>query len=128
MHGTPRQVTLITVFFLLPLALISPIAGVFVDRWDPRRTMIVSDLSRGVLILGLVFANVPEHVYAVLFAVSVFSSFFVPAQSVVVPQIVPPQGLLSANAAMQQAMQVVRIISPVVSGAIVGWFGSSICY
>jgi len=128
MHGTPRQVTLITVFFLLPLALIGPIAGVFVDRWDPRRTMIASDLSRGVLILGLVFAQVPEHVYAVLFGVSVFSSFFVPAQSVVLPQIVPPQGLLSANAAMQQAMQLVRIVSPVISGMLAGWFGSNVCY
>jgi MFS transporter, DHA3 family, macrolide efflux protein len=128
MHGTPRQVTLISVFFLLPLALIGPIAGVFVDRWDPRRTMIASDLSRGLLILGLVFAHVPEHVYAVLFAVSIFSSFFVPAQSVVLPLIVPPQGLLGANAAMQQAMQVVRIVSPVLSGALVGWLGGNICY
>ena len=128
MHGTPRQVTLITVFFLLPLAVIGPIAGVFVDRWDPRRTMIVSDLARGVLILGLVFSKAPEHVYAVLFIVSVFSSFFVPAQSVVLPQIVPANGLLSANAAMQQAMQLMRIVSPVISGMLVGWFGGSFCY
>ena len=128
MHGTPRQVTLISVFFLLPLAIISPIAGVFVDRWDPRRTMIASDVFRGVLILGLVFAHAPAHVYAVLFAVSFFSCFFVPAQSVVLPQIVPPQGLLSANAAMQQAMQIVRIVSPVISGAMAGWLGAEVCY
>ena len=128
MHGTPRQVTLISVAFLLPLALISPIAGVFVDRWDPRRTMIASDLFRGILILGLLFAHAPEHVYAVLFTVSIFSCFFVPAQSVVLPQIVPPQGLLSANAAMQQAMQLVRIVSPVLSGMLAGWFGSGVCF
>ena len=128
MHGTPRQVTLISVSFLLPLALISPIAGVFVDRWDPRRTMIASDVFRGILILGLVFAHAPEHVYVVLFTVSLFSCFFVPAQSVVLPQLVPPQALLSANAAMQQAMQLVRIVSPVISGALAGWFGSNVCY
>ncbi len=128
MHGTPREVTLISVFFLLPLAVIGPIAGVFVDRWDPRRTMIASDLARGVVILGLVFSHVPAHVYAVLFACSVFSSFFMPAQAVVLPQIVPMEGLLSANAAMQQAMQLVRIISPALSGALVGWLGGSICY
>ncbi len=128
MHGTPRQVTLISVFFILPLALISPIAGVFVDRWDPRRTMITSDLVRGVLILGLVLAKAPAHVYGVLFATSVFSSFFMPAQSVVLPQIVPMQGLLSANAAMQQAMQIVRIFSPAISGALVGTLGGAFCY
>src|SRR5690349_15875560 len=70
MHGTPRQVTLITVFFLLPFALIGPIAGVFVDRWDPKRTMILSDLVRAVLILGLVFTHAPWQVYAVIFTVS----------------------------------------------------------
>lgn len=128
MHGTPREVTLISVFFLLPLALIGPIAGVFVDRWDPKRTMIVSDLARGVLILGLAFAHAPEHVYAVLFAISVFSSFFMPSQSVVIPQIVPMEGLLSANASIQQAMQFVRILSPAISGALVGYLGGNICY
>ena len=40
LHGSPRQVTMVMVAFLLPFALFGPIAGVFVDRWDPRRTMI----------------------------------------------------------------------------------------
>ena len=128
MHGTPREVTLIMVFFLMPFALIGPIAGVFVDRWDARRTMIVSDLVRAVLILGLVLAHVPAHVYAVIFAVSMFSSFFVPAQSVVLPQIVGMESLLAANAAMQQAFQLVRIASPAISGALVGYAGSNLCY
>jgi DHA3 family macrolide efflux protein-like MFS transporter len=128
LNGTPRQVTLISVFFLLPLALIGPLAGVFVDRWDPRRTMIASDLARGVLILGLVVARAPWHVYVVLFSISLFSSFFMPSQSVVMPQIVPMHGLMSANAAMQQAMQMVRIVSPALSGALVGWLGGNVCY
>jgi MFS transporter, DHA3 family, macrolide efflux protein len=128
LHGTPRQVTLITVFFLMPLALIGPVAGVFVDRWNPKRTMIASDLARAVLVLGLVFAHAPWHVYAVFFAVSTFSSFFVPAQSVTLPQIVPMEGLLSANAAIQNAMQMVRIVSPALSGALVGYLGERSCY
>ena len=128
LHGTPRQVTLISVFFLLPLALVSPLAGVFVDRWDPRRTMIVSDLARALLILGLVFSRAPIHVYIVMFAISAFSSFFIPAQSVLIPQLVPMEGLMSANAAIEQAMQMVRIVSPALAGALVGWFGENVCY
>ncbi len=128
MHGTARQVSLITVSFLLPLAFVGPVAGVFVDRWDVKRTMITSDLSRAVLALLLVFAASPYHIYAILIAISTFSSFFVPAQSVATPLLVPREALLSASAAMQQTVQVVRIGSPLVAGALVGAFGAQLCY
>jgi predicted MFS family arabinose efflux permease len=42
--------------------------------------------------------------------------------------IVPREGLLSANALIQQAFQVMRIISPALAGAFVAWFGASFCY
>src|SRR5579863_6314350 len=98
MHASARAITLVTVFFLLPLAFVGPVAGVFVDRWHPRRTMVASDLARTVLALGLVFARAPWHIYAVFLALSTFSSFFTPARSVSLPQIVPLNGLMSANA------------------------------
>ncbi|MGZ4829058.1 MAG: MFS transporter, partial [Candidatus Angelobacter sp.] len=43
-HGTPVQVTTVTIAFVLPMAVISPIAGVFVDHWNVKRLMIASDL------------------------------------------------------------------------------------
>src|SRR5580700_12129854 len=46
MHGTAEDVTGVMVAYLVPFALIGPIAGVFVDRWNPRVTMIASDLTR----------------------------------------------------------------------------------
>jgi MFS transporter, DHA3 family, macrolide efflux protein len=128
MHASPRAITMVSVSFLLPIALIGPLAGVFVDRWDPKRTMVVSDLARAVLALGLVIAGAPWHIYLVFVAISAFSSFFMPARSVILPQIVPPTGLLSANAAIQQTMQMVQMASPVVAGALVGWAGPASCY
>ena len=35
----------------LPMLVLGPVAGVFVDRWDRKRTMIVSDVLRGLLVL-----------------------------------------------------------------------------
>jgi MFS family permease len=128
LHGSPREVSLITVAFLLPLAIVGPIAGVFVDRWDARRTMITSDAVRCVLALLLVFATSLWHIYAILFAISTLSAFFIPAQSVTTPMIVPREGLLSASAAMQQTVQGVRIVSPAIAGALVGWLGEHSCY
>ncbi len=128
LHATAVQVTLISVSFMIPFAVIGPVAGVFVDRWNVKRTMIASDLIRAVLALALVFAGNLAQIYGILFLLSAVSTFFVPAQSVTVRTIVPREGLLSANALIQQAFQVMRIISPALAGAFVAWFGASFCY
>ena len=128
LHASAREVSLITVAFLMPLAIVGPIAGVFVDRWDARRTMITSDLVRCALALLLVLATSVWHIYAILFALSTLSAFFIPAQSVTTPMIVAREGLLSASAAMQQTVQGVRIISPAIAAALVGWLGERSCY
>jgi len=128
LHATAAQVTFISVAFLIPFAFFGPIAGVFVDRWNLKRTMIASDLIRAGLMLALVFIPNLYGIYAILLALSLVSTFFIPAQSVTLRTLVPMNGLLSANALMQQAMQVVRIISPALAGAMVGWFGAKFCY
>lgn len=128
LNASAAQVTLISVSFMIPFGLIGPVAGVFVDRWNVKRTMIASDLIRCVLALALVFAWNVWAIYAILFLLSTVSTFFVPAQSVTLRTIVPREGLLAANALVQQAFQVMRIISPALAGAIVAWFGASSCY
>jgi len=128
LHATAAQVTGISVSFMIPFALIGPVAGVFVDRWNVKRTMIASDLIRAVLAIGLVFAGTLGQVYVILFLLSAVSAFFMPAQTVTLRTIVPREGLLSANALVQQAFQIMRIISPALAGAMVGWFGASSCY
>src|SRR5882757_9476836 len=93
-HGTPVQVTTVTMAFVLPVAIISPIAGVFVDHWNVKRLMIASDLIRAGLILMLVFVHNVPQIAAIFIVLSSVSSFFAPAQSVTIPTIVPPEGLL----------------------------------
>jgi MFS family permease len=80
-HGSPAQVSLIGVAFMIPFAFIGPLAGVFVDRWNVKRTMIASDLIRALLALSLVFASGLHQLYAILFVLSFVSTFFVPAQT-----------------------------------------------
>jgi len=128
LHASPAQVTGISVAFMIPFALIGPVAGVFVDRWNVKSTMIASDLIRAALALGLVFTGTLGQVYAILFLLSVFSAFFMPAQTVTLRTIVPREGLLAANALIQQAFQIMRIFSPALAGALVQWVGASSCY
>src|SRR5215467_15743430 len=97
LHGNALQVTDMMIYYMLPMAFITPVAGVFVDHWNVKRLMIASDLIRAGLIIGLVFAHSATQISAILFAISIVSSFFMPAQSVTVRTIVPMQGLLAAD-------------------------------
>jgi len=77
-HGTPVQVTMVMLSFMLPLAVVSPAAGVFVDRWNVKKLMIASDLIRALLIFGLVFATNVYQICAIFAVLSAVSSFFRP--------------------------------------------------
>jgi len=128
LHGTPTQVSMVLVAYLLPLAVISPLAGVFVDRCNVKWTMITSDLIRGVLVLALLYVRDLNAIYAIFFALSTVSSFFVPAQSVAVRAIVPMAGLLATNALMSQAVQGTQIITPAIAAQLVAWTSENSCF
>jgi MFS family permease len=128
LHGTPAQVTGVQIAYMLPLALLGPLAGVFVDRWQLKPTLVSSDLIRAGLVAMLIFTTTLWQVYIVLVALSAVSSFFAPAQSVTIRQHVPREGLLSANALMQIAMMGVRIVGPAAAGVLVASFGAVVCY
>src|SRR5262245_11611923 len=62
-HSATSQVSWMLISFALPAAFLGPIAGVFVDRWDIKRTMIVSDLIRAVLAALLAFSTDLSQIY-----------------------------------------------------------------
>ncbi|MSV34048.1 MAG: MFS transporter [Bryobacterales bacterium] len=128
MHGSPRDIAGVFIFGLLPVTVLGPFAGALADRWDPRRTMITSDLSRAVLILLLAFATGIHQIWAVSFAIGCVSSFFNPAFAITVPLLIPQAELPAAYARLQQSLQVVRIASPAVAAALAGGLGERACY
>jgi MFS family permease len=127
-HGTAVQVTLVSIAYMVPIAIISPAAGVFVDHWNVKRLMIASDLIRGALILLLLFVHDVTQISAIFVVLSAVSSFFIPAQSVTLRTIVPTEGLLAANAMMAQAFYVVRLISPFLAGALIRLIREESCF
>src|SRR5476649_2600712 len=46
MRGTPSQLTGLQIAYMLPIVLVGPVDGVFVDRWPLKPTLITSDLLR----------------------------------------------------------------------------------
>ena len=128
MHGSAKDATGVLLASLAPSIVLGPVAGVLADRWDPRRTMIVSDVARGVLILLLTLVTNLPQLYALCFCISCFSIFFTPAQSITIPLLVKREDLLAASARMQQTMQLARIVSPAAAGALAAGVGESACY
>src|SRR3954471_14774773 len=128
MHGTPAQITGLQIAYMLPIVFVGPIAGVFVDRWPLKPTLIASDLIRAVLALLLIPSTSMWQVYLVMGSLSFVSAFFGPAQTLTIRSAVPISGLLAANALMQLAFMGSRIIGPATAGAIVATFSPRVCY
>jgi DHA3 family macrolide efflux protein-like MFS transporter len=126
--ATPQQVTGIQIAYMLPIAILGILAGVFVDRWPLKPTMVASDSIRAALCLLLLFATQIWHFYAILAAISIVSSFFSPAQGVAIRSAVPLHGLRSANALIQQVMFGMRIIGPAIAAFMVAYLGAASCY
>jgi DHA3 family macrolide efflux protein-like MFS transporter len=100
--GSPLATGLVFVAATLPNLLLSPIAGTFVDRWDHKETLIVSDILRAAIVLLLPLAAIANVllVYPMVFAVTTISIFFRPARAALLPQIVEERDLLTANSAL----------------------------
>ena len=85
-NGDTTAIAYLLIALAVPRATIGLLAGVFVDRWDRKRIMQISDLSRGVLVVFLIFVATAENaqlpwIYALAFVHSVMGAFFSPAKS-----------------------------------------------
>ncbi len=103
----------------LPRLLFGMLAGVFVDRWDRRTTMIVSDLVRVVLALGFIPAFLSRNLfamYALGFAMSTLGTLFLPAKGALIPKLVPKDQLLSANSLSQTSQMLSILLGPALAG------------
>jgi len=126
--GTPSEVSGIMIAYVIPVALFGTVAGVFVDRWNIKRTMIASDLIRAVLAASLALAGGLLQLYPIVFAMSLVSIFFVPAQAVAIPRLVRKEELLVANSLNAQTTHLNRILGPAAASTLVAWAGEKVCF
>ena len=118
------------VFFAatLPNLLLSPIAGTFVDRWDHKEVLVVSDILRAAIVLVIPLAAVTNIilVYPLIFLVTTISVFFRPARVAILPRIVPPEDLLSANSALWVGETIADIVGYPLAGLFVALLGTAV--
>jgi MFS family permease len=105
----------------LPQFLFGSVGGVFADRWDRRRTMIVTNALLAASLLPLLLVHDPDQVwllYATVFVEGTIAQFFAPAESAMVATVVPERDLVAANALNGQTQQVARLGGAGLGGAI----------
>lgn len=112
--------------FTAPQVLLGLMGGVFVDRWNRKVVMIVSDILRGLAVLALVLVREPSQfyiLYLVTFIMSSVGVFFAPARNAVIPNVVPERLLLAANALIQGSQVIAMILGASIAGFVVDWLG-----
>lgn len=82
---------------LLPFVLFGAFAGVFVDRFDRRKTMVIVDLSRGALYASMPFMPGLIWIFLLSFVIETLSLVWMPAKDASVPNMVPRRQLNNAN-------------------------------
>lgn len=110
--------------FTIPAILFGSIAGVYVDRWNKKNVLIITNILRAVLILALIlFLDNLVLIYIMSFLVAVLTQFFIPAETPIIPLTVHPKNLLSANALFGFGLFGSILIAYVLSGPLLLAFG-----
>ncbi|MDP2653719.1 MAG: MFS transporter [Candidatus Omnitrophota bacterium] len=130
-HRSPNSavdLAKILAFTILPVFVIQPFAGVFVDRWDRRKTLFLCDILRGLLVLTIpfVFLNKDSMVpiYCVVFLIFSLSRLYVPAKMSILPDIVDEEHLLMANSLMTTTGMIAFALGASIGGFIVEAWGA----
>lgn len=103
--------------FTVPAILFGSIAGVYVDRWNKKYVLIITNCLRAVLLILLAFSlNNLFMIYIISFLVAILVQFFIPAESPMIPLVVRKQFLLHANALFGLAIFGSVLVAYVLSG------------
>jgi MFS family permease len=123
-EGSTIGIAKVLSFTIIPVFLIGPVAGVYVDRWDKRRTMYVCDFLRAGLVLLIPLFLINKSfiwIYPIIFVIFSIGRFFVPAKLAIIPELVDKDDLLIANSLVSTTGMIAAILGFGVSGIVVEW-------
>lgn len=118
----------LSLFQIIPILVISPIAGVAIDRFSRKYVLITADLVRAFLVLCLVFATNVTAIYALAVFIAIASTFFRPTVQAMIPAIVQQDELLAANSVAWSTEQFVQIIGSAIAGGLIVFIGPKVAF
>jgi len=117
------MMTLSIIFGFVPALILSPFAGVWADRYDRKKIIMIADggIALATLALALVFMSGHRDIWLLFFASAVRaagSAFHGPAVGAILPQIVPEDKLMRISGINGTIQSMIMLVSPIVSGAL----------
>jgi len=124
--GSPAAVAALVAAETMPQVLFGSVAGVLVDRWDQRRTMVAGDLLRAALLLPVLLAHSDAWfwvIYLVAFSHATVGQVFWPARAALLSHLVRDEELPAANALQHVNAEVIRLVGPPLGGMLLALLG-----
>jgi MFS transporter, DHA3 family, macrolide efflux protein len=104
---------------VVPVFLGSLVSGPLVDRWNKKQIMIWTDLLRFVGALGVIWGIALESLWVVFFFLcfsNLFASFFIPARSALIPEILKEKNLIAATSSFAVLTSVTMVVASALGG------------
>ncbi|MES2296040.1 MAG: MFS transporter [Pseudomonadota bacterium] len=128
MTGDSLHLGLVIALMGVPRAIFILLGGAIVDRYSPKRVLMLTKYANTVL-LGALAALVlsgqatPALVYALALAIGLASAFSIPSGSAIMPSVVAPQHMQAANSMMMGLRQLTMLAGPVLAGLLIALGG-----
>src|SRR5437868_2118378 len=119
--GSALATTIMFVCGVLPSVALGSVAGVYVDRWDRRRTVVVGNLLLALTLLPLTLVRDPNTiwiVYVVVLIEATIGQFVNPAVGALLPRLVEKDQLVAANSLNSASNNLSRIVGPPIGGVV----------
>lgn len=126
LSGSTEAVSMVFVAKMLPIFLVTPIAGPLIDRLDRKKIMVASDVARCLCALGLIVAYRNRSLVLLvgcLFVMVSFAGLFIPAKSSILPQITVRRELGAANALSSGTWSVMLALGAALGGVVTAAVG-----
>ncbi len=124
--GKSSAISLMMVARFLPAILLGFLAGVIIDRFDRKATIISCDLARAVLVIILPFSNSLLMICILVFLMETFTTIYGPAKDSSIPDLVGAEQLTYANSLNSLTLFASMAFGAAVAGIVVGviaWLG-----
>ncbi len=124
--ASPLALSGLALAISIPQLTFGLLGGVLVDRFNRKRLLIVSDILRALVILPALLVHQRSEVwllYPAAAGLAIVGTAFYPARNAVIPNIVPPKLLLSANTLIQVSYILALVFGATLAGFVVKWWG-----
>lgn len=117
-NATPLEMTVTMACFAIPVILFGPLCGVFVDQFERKKMMIIVDLVRCIIVIGIIFASALWQIYMLVFLKSLCGTIFQSAQNGKLKEIVPDEQIQQAVSVTKMIETSSQILGPVIGGIV----------